>query len=58
LLLGVSAWTFESVPEAWVKYQARHRWIATTQGLQQPETPLPNHKSPVHIDGQNFTRRW
>ncbi|MEM7056545.1 MAG: hypothetical protein AAF557_03080 [Pseudomonadota bacterium] len=58
LLLGVNAWTFGGVPEPWVKYQARYRWIATTQALRQPDAPLPNHRSPVHIDGRHFTRRW
>ena len=58
LLLGVAAWTFKGTPEPWVKYQARHRWVATSQALQRPDAMLPNHISPVYIEGTQFTRSW
>jgi uncharacterized protein (TIGR02270 family) len=58
LLLGVPAWTFNGPPEPWVKYQARHRWVATTQAMRRPEASLPKWASPVHLDGSSFGRDW
>lgn len=58
LLLGVPAWTFSGPPEPWVKYQARHRWIAITQAMARPEAPLPRWASRVRLAGRSFARDW
>jgi uncharacterized protein (TIGR02270 family) len=58
LLLGVPAWTFTGPPEPWVKYQARHRWIAITQAMRLPKAPLPKWASRVSLTGKSFGRDW
>ena len=58
LLLGLPARTFNGPPEPWVKYQARHRWIAITQAIARPEAPLPRWASRVRLASRSFARDW
>lgn len=58
LLFGLAAWTFDGMPEPWVKYQSRWRAIAHSLAIARPGLAVPNWRAPVHLHNGVFTRQW